>query len=317
MEEQWTEKFRPDNLDDILGHDAVLRKLRTYMNDGSMPHLIFVGRSGVGKTTTALSIAKEIYQDNWRANFVELNRSRERGIDAIRGEVKEKARSRSLTEKDFRIIYMDEADDLTDQAQAAFRRIMENYSENIRFILSCRSLSKIIDPLQSRCALFRFRPLSKEKAEKWIKKIENEEDLSIDQDAINVLVRVSKGNLRNLTNLLQVAASIDREIDEAVVKSALKETTMMDIKGLILRAQSNDFIDVREELYDLLIEKGYNAERILEMIHDEIYNLPMDKEKRKNIAVELGEVDFDMARGSKRRIHLQRLLAFFATLKNE
>lgn len=314
MKEQWTEKYRPDNLDDILGHDAVLHKLSTYVNDGGMPHLMFVGQSGVGKTTTAMAIAKEIYSGNWKANFVELNRSDQRGIDAIREDVKEEAMSRSLTEKDFRIIYMDDADDLTDQAQAAFRRMMENYSENIRFILSCRSLSKIIDPLQSRCALFRFRPISKEDIETWIRRIEEEEGFRIDQDAINVLARVSKGNLRDVTNLLQVCASKEQEIDENVVKSAIQETKKADIKGMILRAQRNDFMDVREELYDLLIEEGYSEDKILEMVHEEIYNLPMDKKRRKEIAVELGEVDFDMVRGSKKRIHLQRLLAFFSNL---
>ena len=314
MEEQWTEKYRPDHFDDILGHERVLQKLKTYVGEGSMPHLMFVGQSGVGKTTTAMVLAKEIYGENWRANFIELTRSRDRGINAIREDVKEKARSRSLTEKDFRIIYMDEADELTESAQAAFRRMMENFSENVRFILSCSSLSKIIDPLQSRCALFRFSPISKKNVEKYIRMIEEKEGFQIDQNSINVLSRISKGNLREATNLLQVAASMEEEIDEKTVKSAIKETVRADIKGIILRAQNGNFMDVREELYDLLIEEGYTAESLLKMIHEDIDNLPMDKEKRKRIAIELGEVDFDIVRGSKDRVHLQRLLAFFSTL---
>jgi len=316
MEEQWTEKYRPDYLKDILGHEKVLEKLKSYVGEGSMPHLMFVGQSGVGKTTTALALAKEIYEENWEGNFIELTRSRERGINAIREDVKEKARSRSLTEKDFRMIYMDDADDLTDAAQAAFRRMMENFSENVRFILSCSSLSKIIDPLQSRCALFRFRPISEENVEKWIRMIEENEDFCIDQDAIKVLSRVSKGDLREITNLLQIAASKNDEIDEKVVKSAIRDTTRADIKGMILRAQKGDFMDVRGELYDLLIEEGYRAESILKMIHEDIDNLSMDKEKRKRIAIELGKVDYDIVRGSNSRLHLQRLLAFFATLKD-
>ncbi len=315
MEEQWTEKYRPDNFGDILGHEKVLKKLETYVGQGSMPHLMFVGQSGVGKTTTAIALAKEIYGKNWTANFIELTRSRERGINAIREDVKDKARSRSLTEKDFRIIYMDDADELTEAAQAAFRRMMENFSENVRFILSCSSLSKIIDPLQSRCALFKFRPMNKKNVEKWIRMIEENEGFHIDEDAINVLSRVSKGNLREATDLLQVAASIDEEIDEQGIKSAIRETTRADIRGMILRAQNGNFMDVREELYDLLIEEGYTAESVLKMIHEDIDNLPMGKEKRKRIAIELGDVDFDIVRGSKSRLHLQRLLAFFFTLK--
>ncbi len=212
---------------------------------------------------------------------------------------------------------MDNADDLTDSAQAALRRMMENFSENVRFILSCRSLSKIIDPLQSRCALFRFHPISKEKIERWIRMIEEKEGFQIDQNAINVLSRISKGSLREVTNLLQISASMDEDIDEEIVKSAIKETTRADIKGMILRAQNGNFMDVREELFDLLIEEGYTAENILKMIHEDIDNLPMDKEKRKRIAIELGEVDFNIVRGSKSRLHLQRLLSFFSTLKSE
>ncbi len=316
MEEQWTEKYRPDSFEEIFGHKKVLQKLETYVGEGSMPHLMFVGQSGVGKTTTAMALAKETYGENWDANFIELTSSRERGINAIRDEVKEKARSRSLTEKDFRIIYMDDAQDLTDSAQAAFRRMMENFSENVRFILSCTSLSKIIDPLQSRCAMFRFHPISKDNIERWIRTIEQKEGLKIDQNAINILSRVAKGNLREATNLLQIAASMEDEIDEETVKSAIKETTRADIKGMILRARNGDFMGVREELYDLLIEEGYSAERVLKMIYRNIDNLPMDKEKRKRIAIELGDVDFDIVRGSKSRLHIQRLLAFFATLKD-
>ncbi|MBS3790885.1 MAG: Replication factor C small subunit, partial [Candidatus Thermoplasmatota archaeon] len=176
---------------------------------------------------------------------------------------------------------------------------------------------KIIDPLQSRCAMFRFRPISKDNIERWIRMIEENEGFQIDQDAINVLSRISKGNLREATNLLQVAASMGEEINEEMIKSAIKETIRADIKGMILRAQNGDFMEVREELYDLLIEEGYRAESVLEMIHEDIYNLPMEKEKRKRTAIELGEVDFDIVRGSKSRLHLQRLLAFFAALKEK
>ncbi|MBS3817667.1 MAG: replication factor C small subunit [Candidatus Thermoplasmatota archaeon] len=317
MKELWTEKYRPEDLDGILGQHDVIEKLKTYIDRGSMPHLLFSGPLGVGKTTTALALANEIYGKDKKANFIELTRSEERGIDAIRGKVKEEAKSRTLTEKDFKLIFMDQADSLTSDAQSAFRRTMENFSDNVRFILSCSTTSKIIDPIQSRCASFRFHPLDKERTLEWIKKIEDNEDFEIDENAVNVLIRISKGDLRKLTNLLQIASSIDPEITEKEIKSALKETKTADIRGMILKAQQGNFEEVREELYDLLIEGGYDAEQVLQMIRKEVFNLPMDKDKRKKIARKIGEVDLDLSRGSKGQIHLQRLMAFFAVLSDE
>ncbi len=315
MEEQWTEKYRPDGFQGILSHEDILQKLENYVDKGSMPHLLFVGPDGVGKTTTALALTKRIYSEDWKANFTELTRSDERGIKAMRGKIKEEAKTRSLTERDFKIIFMEDAEELTESAQSAFRRTMENFSENVRFILTSDSPSKIIDPIQSRCATFRFYPLGKKDIEKWIHRIEENERFQIDEGGIHVLSRIAKGDLRKLTNLLQVAASLDSEIDEGVIKSAVKKTKTADIKGLILKAQKGDFMEVREDLYVLLIEKDYSAEKILEEIHEEIYNLPMDKERRKEIAHQIGEIDFDLARGSRKRIHLQKLLAFFSTLE--
>ena len=160
-EEIWIEKYRPEKLDDIVGQDEIIRRLKSYVKTRNLPHLLFSGPPGVGKTAASISIVKEIFGDTWRNNFIELNASDERGIDIIRHKVKDFARMAPLGEADFKVIFLDEADALTNDAQSALRRTMERYSATTRFILSCNYSSKIIEPIQSRCAVYRFKPLSR------------------------------------------------------------------------------------------------------------------------------------------------------------
>jgi len=149
----WTEKYRPQTFEDVKGQDDVISRLRAFTKGDSMPHLLFSGPAGVGKTTCALVIAKTMYGEHWRDNVLELNASDERGIDVVRTKVKDFARTMAIKDVPFKIIYLDEADHLTKEAQAALRRTMEDYSSGTRFILSCNYASKIISPIQSRCVL--------------------------------------------------------------------------------------------------------------------------------------------------------------------
>ncbi len=311
MNDIWTEKYRPERLDDIYGQERIIERLKAYVNQGNIPHLLFAGPAGTGKTTSAIAMSKELYGDQWSASFFELNASDERGIDVIRNKIKEYARTTTLSKKGFKIIFMDEADSLTNEAQAALRRTMEKYSGNCRFILSCNYSSKIIDPIQSRCAVFRFRYVSKEEVIRWLEHIVREEGLTISDDALNLLVRISEGDMRKATNLLQISASTTMEIDEETVRRSANIAKPGDIEDMIKIAIEGDFMQVRNKLYELIIDYGLSGNDIVRQIHKAIYNIPMDNERRMRLVDRIGEAEFRMVQGANERIQLEALLAHF------
>ncbi len=215
----WTEKYRPSTFEEIKGQKEIVEKVQAFVESGNMPHLLFSGPAGVGKTTMSLVIAKKLFGDDWRANTLELNASDERGIDVVRVKVKDFARTRSIGNVPFKLIYLDESDALTRDAQQALRRTMENYTKTCRFILSCNYSSKIIDPIQSRCAVFRFKPLSKDEIFSVVESLAAKEGLVVGEDVKQALFDVCGGDCRRLENIMQSCAVIKNEIDVELVYS--------------------------------------------------------------------------------------------------
>jgi len=219
MIEVWTEKYRPDTLDEIVGQEKIVERLSAFEQQGTIPHLMFAGPAGTGKTTSAVALAKDLYGDQWKQNFMETNASDERGIDVVRDKIKNFARTKPVN-ADYKIIFLDEADALTTDAQQALRRTMEQFSDNARFILSCNYSSKIIDPIQSRCAVFRFNRLENEQVEEYITRIAEGEGFKISREAIDAVLRVSDGDLRRVTNVLQTATMAKDKIEEEDIYGA-------------------------------------------------------------------------------------------------
>ena len=309
--EIWTEKYRPKNFEEIVGQEDTIKRVRGLTNSLNIPHLLFAGPAGTGKSTLAIVVVKELFKNNWRENYLELNASDERGISIVREKVKTFARTKSLGDIPFKIIFLDEADALTPEAQQALRRTMENYSSTCRFILSCNYSSKIIDPIQSRCALFRFRLLEKKDMLRYIQRIAEGENLIVNPEAIELLYEGSEGDCRRATNLLQTTAAISPSITSDLVSTILSETKPKDIKVVLDYCLSGDFKGAREKLLDIMLKQSVSGQDVIKAIQKEIWNLQIEPEIKVKLTEKTGETEFRMVEGSDPFIQLQSLLASF------
>ncbi len=309
MNEIWTEKYRPKTLDDVVGQKHVTERLKAYVASRNMPHLLLTGPAGTGKTTCSLALAKEMFGTEWKGNFIELNASDERGIDVVRGKIKEFARTAPLGDADFKIIFMDEADALTNDAQAALRRTMEKYSGICRFILSCNYSSKIIDPIQSRCAVFRFKPLTVDDVSGFLNMIVEKENIDITEDAVKGLIHVARGDMRRAVNSLQVAASLGKKIDLDIIYQTTGMANPEAIKEMMNTALSGDFIKARDKLDDIMITFGLSGQDVIKQIHSAVFEMPITDREKVKMVEKVGEVEFRIVEGSNERIQLEALLA--------
>ncbi len=314
MKEVWVEKYRPDKLADVAGQDEIVERLTAYAKTRSLPHLLFAGPAGTGKTTCAIALAKELFGESWKINFHELNASDERGINIVRTKIKEYARTAPIGEGGFKIIFLDEADALTHDAQAALRRTMEKYTATCRFVLSCNYSSKIIEPIQSRCAVFRFRPLKPEPIEMYLTKIAKAEKLKITKDGMASIIYIAQGDMRKAINSLQVAASLSDTIDEDALYKTATIARPEDVKKLLDIALTGKFLATREKLDELLIEYGLSGEDVIRQIHRTIFDLSIDEAYKVQLVDRLGEAEFRMVEGSNERIQLEALLAHFVVI---
>jgi len=314
MKEIWVEKYRPVSLEDVAGQSTVTESLGAYIRTGSIPHLLFAGPAGTGKTTCALIIAREIYGDAWRDNFKEMNASDERGIDVVRGKIKDFARTAPLSDATFKIIFLDEADALTSDAQAALRRTMERYTFTCRFILSCNYSSKIIEPIQSRCVMFRFTPLKEREIQEYIDRICETEEVNITQEGITALVFISQGDMRKAINILQVAAGIAEKIDDEVIYRVSSTARPEDMKRLLLQAIQGNFLPARSILDELFISEGLSGEDIIRGVHGAIMDLDIPEGFKAELIERIGETEFRVVEGSNDRIQIEAFLAHAALL---
>ena len=309
----WVEKYRPTKLSEIVNQTEIIGSLDKLIKDPTdMPHLMFSGSAGVGKTTTALCISKQILGEYAKDYTLELNASDERGIGMVREKVKKFSRFAGMVEVPFKIIILDEADEMTSDAQTALRRIIEDTSKICRFIFIANNISKIIEPIQSRCATFKFTSISEEDIVNRLETIAKKEKVESDKKGLKAVFDYSEGDLRHAINLMQATASLGA-ITEANVKSSAGLTKISDVDDVLKIALSGKVQEAREKMIELIKVYGMSESDFLKYINSAVFK--SKHEKLSDILQIIAKYDYRILVGSNSEIQLSAMLAELADLK--
>lgn len=341
----WSEKYKPEKLSDMPIQEDVIEDLKGFVTGGSLPHMLFAGPSGSGRTMVALAVAREFYGDGHEQYFLTISCSDE-GVMVRRklrpgeegGEIqKAKRRSRgSGTKKRLRIrekilqhvgsppmddaphkiLYLLDFDSEDSRTQNALRRPMETYSENCRFIIAAENTSSVIDPLQSRCATFRFGRPSDEKIREILRGIEENEKVELTEEGAEAIIRISDRNIQKAINLFQAASSLEERVNRSAVYEASSVSRPEEVRKMMSSAYEGDFKDAQKKLRNILIKKGTEPEDVLKQIQDEIHNLDAPEPVKVKLVEKMGDFDFDLVRGKTGRVQIERVLAHLGRIGN-
>lgn len=307
--EMWAEKYRPKSLEAIVDQKEIVDRLKSFVKARNVPHCILAGPPGTGKTTAALCLSRDLYGDTYREHTMELNASDERGIDVVRETVKTFARVKSIGEIPFKIMILDEADNMTSDAQQALRRTMERYTGTCRFIMCANYSGKIIEPIQSRCAPFRFSYLPRKEQDAYLNQIAEKEKIKLTVDGLDAIFEVCGGDLRKAINTLQAATSLEKPVDAKVVYSIAGKASPADVQKMLKTAMDGNFIESRKQLRDMIQKYGVAGSDIIRQIHSEIFRTEIPEPWRIKLAGIIGEVDYRLVEGADEEVQLSALLA--------
>ena len=313
----WVEKYRPSGLDSLVDQETIKHRLGLLLQKKQqLPHLLFAGPPGCGKTTTALIIAKQILGDGWRDYTLSLNASDERGIDVVRERVKTFARFADRREGiPYRLVILDESDEMTSDGQTALRRIMEENSEHTRFILICNYSSGIIEPLQSRCAIFRFQRLDEASVTDHLKSIAKKEKLKATGEGVfGAIFEATQGDLRQAINLMQAAAA-SGDLTMEGVKSVTGASIKSRVAEVMRAALDGDFEGARTKMVELTRVYGIPERDFLRFANEALGSLKVP-DMAKAVSI-LAEYDFRLVQGAQPELQLTAMLAQLASLKGK
>jgi len=319
VELMWIEKYRPKILDDVIDQKETITGIKALLKTpATMPHLLFAGPPGTGKSTVALCIARELMGEGFRKLVLELNASDERGIGVVRERIKSFSQiiQSAPSGVHFGLVILDESDEMTRDAQTALRRIMETASRTCRFILICNYQSGIIDPIQSRCSVFRFKQLEDTEASAYLEKICRGEKIQAEPKALARILELSDGDLRRAVNFLQVAATSSKggRLELSNLKELLPEAQSELVSSMLKMALQGDFIKARDAMYELMGKYGVSGREIIRTANREIGRIPELGDKQVQVVRTLGEYDFRLTQGANEDIQLSAMLAQIAEL---
>jgi replication factor C small subunit len=310
----WVEKYRPTNLSEIVNQTEIIGSLKALIKDPTdMPHLMFSGSAGVGKTTTAICIARQILGKNYNSNSVlELNASDERGIGMVREKVKKFSKWSGFADIPFKIIILDEADEMTSDAQTALRRVIEETAKFCRFIFIANNISKIIDPIQSRCATFKFTTIPEEDVISRLGEIAKKEKVKAEKKGLKAIYDYSEGDLRHAINLMQATASLG-EISEENVLASAGLTKTSDVDGILKIALSGKVPEAREKMIELIKVYGMSESDFLKYLNSAVFKSKHDK--LSDILEVIAKYDYRILVGANSEIQLSAMLAELAKIE--
>nr|XP_050853742.1 replication factor C subunit 5 isoform X4 [Vespula vulgaris] len=301
----WVEKYRPKKLEELISHEEILKTIKKFIDENQLPHLLLYGPPGTGKTSTILACAKTLYKPaQFNSMVLEMNASDDRGIGIVRGQILNFASTGTMYRSGFKLIILDEADAMTNDAQNALRRIIEKYTENVRFCIICNYLGKIIPALQSRCTKFRFGPLQSEQILPRLNEVIEQENLKVTDDGKQALMTLCGGDMRKVLNILQSTWLAFGSVTEETVYSCVGHPLPVDIKNI-----ANWLLNESYELSycNLKIKKGLALQDILTELHLFVHKNYI----LINLVIKMAEIEKRVAVGCSEAVQLNALVAAF------
>lgn len=302
----WIEKYRPTTLDEVSGHDSVIKTIRKFVDSGKIPHMLMYGPPGTGKTSTIQAIAREIYGKNYKNMVLELNASDDRGIDVVREQIKTFASTRQIFSKGFKLIILDECDAMTNSAQNALRRVIEKYTTHTRFCILANYAHKITPAVQSRCTKFRFSPLPQESIKSRIRHVIECENVNLTPEAFSSLLVLSKGDMRRALNVLQAChASVDDEgqqITDDMVYDCIGSPRPADVKYIMDQILNADWETALSSINKVKVDRGLALADVLTEFAYEFQQLDLSNETRIELLIGLSEIEWRMSSGGNELI---------------